>query len=238
MKMKLVAVSVLSLMMTAPFAKADTVSLKSDMDKASYAVGWDLAQNIQKKKIEIIIDALIQGLKDGMSGNAPLLSESEMHDVLTAFQNKLMTKAAASFEKLAQENQKKGQEFLADNAKKPGVKTHASGLQYKMIKEGTGDKPGPNDTVTVDYTGTTIDGTIFDSTDKSGQDATFPLSQVIPCWTQGLQLMRVGGSMELFCPASLAYGARSVGDVIGPNETLKFIINLKAVEKGGKKKAK
>lgn len=173
-----------------------------------------------------------------MSDSSPLMTETEMHEVLGTFQKNLMAKAAASFEKLANENQRKGQEYLQENAKKPGVKTHPSGLQYKIITEGSGAKPSANDTVTVEYTGTTIDGTVFDSTDKSAQPATFPLSQVIPCWTQGLQLMHVGGTMELVCPSNLAYGARSVGDVIGPNETLKFVITLKSIEKKDKKKGK
>lgn len=238
MKMKLVAVSILGLMMTAPFAQADTVSLKTEMDKASYAIGVDLARNIKGKHIEINTDALTQGIKDGMGNSDLQMSDLEMKDSLNAFQKTMMAKATAMFEKIAQENQTNGRKFLQENAKKPGVMTAPTGFQYKIITEGTGKKPVSTDTVTVDYTGTTIEGTVFDSTEKSGQSATFPLQQVIPCWTQGLQLMRVGGTMELYCPSNLAYGARSVGDVIGPNETLKFTITLKAIEKGEKKKGK
>lgn len=238
MKMKLVAVSVISLMLTAPFAQAETVSLKTDIDKASYAIGVDLAKNIKSKHIDINTDALTQGIKDGMGDGTLLMSESEMTGSLTGFQNNMRAKATAMFEKMANENRIKGQKFLQENGKMPGVTTSPSGLQYKMTKEGTGPKPSATDTVTVEYVGSTIDGKVFDSTDKSGQPATFPLNQVIPCWTQALQLMRVGGAMELVCPSNLAYGARAVGDVIGPNETLKFTIKLIQIEKGEKKKGK
>ncbi|MGV3739980.1 MAG: FKBP-type peptidyl-prolyl cis-trans isomerase N-terminal domain-containing protein, partial [Gammaproteobacteria bacterium] len=181
MKMKLVAVSVLGLMLTAPFAQAEAVSLKTDLDGASYAIGVDLVRNMKSKNIDINIDAFIQGIKDGMGNGKLLMTDSEMTDSLTKFQNNMRAKATAMFEKMANENRTKGQKFLEENGKMSGVTTSPSGFQYKMTKEGTGPKPSATDTVTVEYTGSTIDGKIFDSTDKSGQPATFPLNQVIPC---------------------------------------------------------
>ena len=124
-----------------------------------------------------------------------------------------------------------GAQFLTTNKAKPGVKTLPDGLQYKVIKEGTGSKPSADDTVTVDYTGTLIDGTVFDSSAKHGQPMTFPVKDVIPGWTEALQLMKVGSTWEIYVPASLAYGAAGAPPVIGPNETLIFKITLREVKK-------
>lgn len=233
--MKLVAVSVLSMMMTAPFAQ-DTISLNTDVEQSSYAIGVDLGRNIKRKNIEIKESAMCRGIADGMSDGKLLLSDEEMQQVLAKFQKNMMAKATAQFETLAKENLSKGQAFLQENKSKEGVVTLPSGLQYKIITEGKGKKPTMSDTVTVEYSGSLIDGTVFDSTEKSGQPAKFMLNQVIPGWTEALKLMKEGSTWELYIPASLAYGARSVGDVIGPNETLIFKVTLKSVEKAEKKK--
>nr|MBP6918850.1 FKBP-type peptidyl-prolyl cis-trans isomerase [Legionellaceae bacterium] len=137
---------------------------------------------------------------------------------------------------LAQKNLADGQAFLLENKGKSGVVTLPSGLQYKIITKGKGEKPKLTDTVTVEYEGKLRDGTVFDSTEKSGQPATFSLNQVIPGWTEALQLMSVGSNWELFVPANLAYGARSVGNAIGPNETLIFKVKLLSIAKPEKNK--
>ncbi|MCR9191157.1 MAG: FKBP-type peptidyl-prolyl cis-trans isomerase [Gammaproteobacteria bacterium] len=230
MKMKLVAVSVLGLMMTAPFAQAEAVSLKSDTEKLSYSIGVDLGKNIKQKQIEINVPALSKGISDGMN-NAPLaLTEEQMKETLVKFQKDMMAKSTAQFEQKAKSNQAAGQKFLAENKKKPGVVTTASGLQYKIVKNATGPKPTKTDTVTVEYTGRLLNGDVFDSTEKTGKPATFQLMQVIPGWTEALQLMPVGSTWELYVPSNLAYGVRNVGGTIGPNETLTFTVHLISID--------
>ena len=154
-----------------------------------------------------------------------------MKDTLSKFQKDLMAKHAAQFDKQASENKAKGDAFLLANKAKAGVATLASGLQYKIITPGNGAKPAKEDEVTVEYTGKLIDGTVFDSTDKAGKPATFKVSQVIPGWTEALQLMPAGSTWEIYVPANLAYGARNVGGPIGPNETLIFNVHLISVKK-------
>jgi FKBP-type peptidyl-prolyl cis-trans isomerase FklB len=153
-----------------------------------------------------------------------------MKQVLNDFQKKMMAKRAEEMNKQAQENKAKGDAFLASNKSKPGVVVLPSGLQYKIITAGKGAKPSKEDTVTVDYTGKLINGTVFDSSEKTGKPATFKVTQVIPGWTEALQLMPAGSTWELYIPANLAYGERSVGGAIGPNETLIFNVHLISVE--------
>jgi FKBP-type peptidyl-prolyl cis-trans isomerase FklB len=166
-----------------------------------------------------------------MSGGTLLLTEQQMKDVLNTFQKNLMAKRTAEFNKKADENKTKGETFLSENKAKPGVVTLTDGLQYKIITAGTGVKPTKDDTVTVEYTGRLINGEVFDSTEKTGKPATFKLSQVIPGWTEALQLMPSGSTWEVYVPSNLAYGQRSVGGPIGPNETLVFNIHLISVKK-------
>ena len=154
-----------------------------------------------------------------------------MKDTLVKFQKDMMTKSTAQFETKAKENLATGQAFLDANKNKPGVVSMPSGLQYKIITNGTGAKPTKSDTVTVEYTGRLISGEVFDSTEKAGKPATFQLMQVIPGWTEALQLMPVGSTWELYVPSNLAYGVRNVGGLIGPNETLIFSVHLISIEK-------
>jgi FKBP-type peptidyl-prolyl cis-trans isomerase FklB len=143
----------------------------------------------------------------------------------------LIMKRTAEFNKKAEENKAKGEAFLTQNKAREGVVTLPSGLQYKVLEKGDGAKPTKDDTVTVDYTGQLVDGQVFDSTEKTGKPATFKVSQVIPGWTEALQLMPAGSTWELYIPASLAYGPRGVGGPIGPNETLIFKVHLLSVKK-------
>jgi len=176
---------------------------------------------------------MAKGLQDGMSGSQLQLTEDQMKEVLNKFQKDLMAKRNAEFTKKSEENKAKGDAFLSQNKAKEGVVTLPSGLQYKIIEKGDGAKPGKEDTVTVDYTGQLINGEVFDSSEKTGKPATFKVSQVIPGWTEALQLMPAGSTWEVYVPASLAYGPRSVGGPIGPNETLVFKIHLLSVNKSG-----
>lgn len=231
MKIKLVAAAVLGLAMSSAMAATDAASLSTDTDKLSYSIGADLGKNFKTQGIEINPTALAQGMQDGMGTGSLALTEQQMKDVLNKFQKDLMTKRTAEFNKKSDENKTKGEAFLAENKSKAGVVVLPSGLQYKVIETGTGTKPTKTDTVTVEYTGRLIDGTVFDSTDKSGKPATFQVSQVIPGWTEALQLMPAGSTWEIFVPSSLAYGSRSVGGPIGPNEALIFKIHLISVKK-------
>lgn len=228
--MKLVAVAI-SMAMSTAIAATDGTVLNSDIDKLSYSIGSDLGKNFKRQGIDITPSIMAKGIQDGMSGAPLLLTEDQMKDVLSKFQKDLMAKRTADFNKKAEENKAKGDAFLAQNKGKTGVVALADGLQYKIIKAGTGPKPTKDDTVTVEYTGRLINGEVFDSTDKSGKPATFKLSQVIPGWTEALQLMPEGSTWEVYVPASLAYGSRSVGGPIGPNETLIFNIHLISVKK-------
>lgn len=230
MKMKLVA-AVISMAMSTAMAATDTPALTSDLDKLSYSIGSDLGKNFKRQSIDVNPTVLAKGIQDGMSGGTLLLTEQQMKDVLAKFQKDLMEKRKAQFNQKAEENKIKGEAFLSQNKTKKGVVVLSDGLQYKIITAGTGVKPSKDDTVTVEYTGHLINGEVFDSTDKAGKPATFKLSQVIPGWTEALQLMPAGSTWEIYVPAHLAYGTRSVGGPIGPNETLVFNIHLISVKK-------
>lgn len=233
MKIKLVAAAVMGLAMSAAIAAneaAPAMELTTDTDKLSYSIGADLGKNFKTQGIEVNPTALAKGMQDGMGNGTLMLTEQQMKDVLTKFQKDLMAKRTAEFNVKSEENKTKGEAFLKQNKTKPGVVTLPSGLQYKIIEAGKGVKPTKTDTVTVEYTGTLINGTVFDSTEKAGKPATFQVSQVIPGWTEALQLMPSGSTWEIYVPANLAYGPRSVGGPIGPNETLVFKIHLISVK--------
>nr|CAD42887.1 macrophage infectivity potentiator [Legionella pneumophila serogroup 1] len=231
MKMKTVTAAVMGLAMSTAMAATDATSLATDKDKLSYSIGADLGKNFKNQGIDVNPEAMAKGMQDAMSGAQLALTEQQMKDVLNKFQKDLMAKRTAEFNKKADENKVKGEAFLTENKNKPGVVVLPSGLQYKVINSGNGVKPGKSDTVTVEYTGRLIDGTVFDSTEKTGKPATFQVSQVIPGWTEALQLMPAGSTWEIYVPSGLAYGPRSVGGPIGPNETLIFKIHLISVKK-------
>ncbi|MFI4919624.1 MAG: FKBP-type peptidyl-prolyl cis-trans isomerase N-terminal domain-containing protein [Legionellales bacterium] len=226
MKMKLVTAAVLGLAMSTAMAAPDAASLATDKDKLSYSIGADLGKNFKTQGIEINSEALAKGMQDGLSGAQLILTEAQMKEVLNKFQKDLMAKRASEFSKKSEDNKAKGEAFLIENKAKKDVVVLPSGLQYKIIEAGKGAKPAKTDTVTVEYTGHLIDGTVFDSTEKTGKPATFQVSQVIPGWTEALQLMPAGSTWEIYVPSGLAYGPRSVGGPIGPNETLIFKIHL------------
>ena len=225
MKRFMIIAATLSIAITAPGENKPS-QLKDLKDKVSYSIGLDLGFNFKKQNLELNPDALLLGVKDALSGKQPLLNETEVKDTMAALTKQLEEKQKAR----AEQNVKDGEKFLAENKTKEGVKTTASGLQYKVIKEGTGPQPKPTDSVVANYRGTLINGTEFDSSYKRGQPATFPLTGVIKGWTEALQLMKVGSKYQLFVPSNLAYGDRAMGPDIGPNSTLIFEVELVGIQ--------
>ncbi len=209
-----------------PVFAGEKTELKTQKDKLSYAIGMDMGGSLKRNSIDIDIDALVKGIKDSLVGGKMLMTEQEQRDTLIAFQKEFQAKQQEKMKALAEKNKKEGEAFLAENKKKPGVKTLPSGLQYKVITEGKGPSPKETDTVTVNYRGTLIDGTEFDSSYKRNEPATFPVKGVIKGWTEALQHMKEGAKWQLFIPADLAYGERGAGGTIGPNATLIFEVEL------------
>ena len=207
-------------------ATQQKTALKTQKEKVSYSIGLDIGRNFKEREIDINPDLLLRGIKDALSGATPSMTDSEMREVMTAFQTELMAKMEADSKKAAEKNKKEGEIFLAENKKKPGVVTLPSGLQYKILVDGKGKKPALKDTVTAHYRGTLIDGTEFESSYKQGQPMTFAVARVIKGWTEVLQLMRVGSKWQVCIPANLAYGDRGQSREIGPNSTLIFEIEL------------
>ena len=201
---------------------------KDKKEKTGYAIGVNIGADMKRMSIEIDADMVAQGIKDIYAGKLKL-SDEEIRTTLTELNKEMQSKENERMKILGEKNKKEGEAFLAENKKKEGVKTLPSGLQYKVIKEGTGKVPKATDTVTTNYRGTLIDGTEFDSSYKRGQPASFPVNGVIPGWTEALQLMKTGSKWQLFIPSNLAYGERGSG-TIGPNAVLVFEIELLAVK--------
>lgn len=229
--MKLQLIVALSILFLAfQVGAEETLVLKSQKDRVSYIIGIEIGRNFKKQEINIDPDILKRGIQDAISGGKPLLTEQEIQETVVTFQKEMMAKQEELAKKLAEKNKKEGEDFFAKNKGKEGVKTLASGLQYKVIKAGAGKKPTINDSVTTHYQGTLVDGTEFDSSYKRGQPVTFPVSGVIAGWTEALQLMEEGAKWQLFIPPNLAYGERGTGGVIGPNATLIFEIELISIQ--------
>ena len=199
--------------------------LKTEKDKVSYMVGMDVGKGLSSIKDEIDMAVVIQALQASVKGDKTALTQEEALKIRQDFMTKLQAKRAAEEKAKAETNKKAGDEFLAKNKGKKGVNTTPSGLQYEVIKAGTGPKPKDTDTVQVHYTGTLLDGTKFDSSVDRGEPATFPLKGVIPGWTEGLQLMPVGSKYKFYIPSNLAYGENGPGP-IGPNAVLTFEVEL------------
>src|SRR5437764_6763763 len=207
------------------FGKKKSPQFKDQKDKVSYAIGMQIGFNLARQKVDINPDVLATGIKDSIA-NKPQLTPDQVKDVMAQFEKDIEQKQ----KQLGEKNKTEGAKYLEDNKKKPGVKTTASGLQYKIEKEGTGPQPKATDMVTVNYRGTLIDGTEFDSSYKRGQPATFPVNGVIKGWTEALQLMKQGAKYQLFIPSNFAYGERAMGPDIGPNSTLIFEVELQDVK--------
>ena len=220
MKHLIVIVSA-SLLALPLFGQEKSPQLKDQKDKVSYSIGMNIGFNLSRQKVDVNPDLLVAGIKDAIAGK-PQLTPDQVKDIMAQFEKDMEQKQKQAGEK----NKTEGEKFLEDNKKKPGVKTTASGLEYKVEKDGTGAQPKQTDMVTVNYRGTLIDGTEFDSSYKRGQPATFPVNGVIKGWTEALQLMKVGAKYQVFVPSNLAYGERSVSPEIGPNATLIFEVEL------------
>ena len=199
--------------------------LNTEMEKVSYAIGTQIGQNFKRQAIEINLDMMMRGLQDALAGKEPVLTQDQIKEVLTAFQQRMRTEQQERQKKEGAENLIKGKAFLDANKAKEGVKVLPSGLQYKVITKGTGKTPKTTDKVKTHYAGTLIDGTEFDSSYKRGTPAEFPVTGVIKGWTEALQLMKEGGKWELYIPAALAYGEQGRPS-IPPNSVLVFQIEL------------
>ena len=208
--------------------------LKTQKDKFSYALGMNLGDNLHKQSVDVDPAILLRGLKDALAAGKTVLTEEEARTVLMAMQSEIRSKMMEKAKLEGQANKKVGEEFLAANKAKDGVVALPSGLQYKILTEGTGPKPTATDSVSCNYRGTLINGTEFDSSYKRGQPATFAVGQVIKAWTEALQLMPMGSKWQLFVPSSLAYGERGAGAEIGPNATLIFEVELLSIEEKAK----
>ncbi len=213
-----------------------TPALKTKKEKVSYVVGYDLGSkiggDIKKQGLDFNIDAFVRGIKEAISGTKAVLPDSEMTTAMMSFQQEMMEKQQAAAAAAGEAKQKEADAFFALNAKKDSVKVLASGMQYKILREGTGAMPTANDTVTTHYRGSLLNGKVFDESYSRGEPISFPVTGVIKGWTEALQLMKVGSKWELYIPASLAYGERGAGQMIGPNETLVFEVELLAVKAG------
>ena len=208
-------------------------ALTTQKEKLSYAIGIDMGTSLKKNSIDVDPDVVYKGIKDALSGGSRLMTEQEIKDTIQMAQKELMAKQQEKMKTLAEKNKKEGEEFLAANKTKPGVKSLPDGLQYKVITDGTGKMPKATDTVTVNYKGMLIDGTEFDSSYKRNAPSTFPVTGVIKGWTEALQLMKEGSKWELFIPSDLAYGERG-GGPIGPNAVLIFEVELLSIKPNAK----
>ena len=211
---------ILSLILIMGITSINAQNLNTEMEKVSYSLGVNVAKSVKNQGLESIdSEAIAQAFTDVFEGNDLKISEQESNVILQEYFGKLAQKAQSA-------NVEAGQKFLAENAKREGVVTTATGLQYEVLAEGSGDSPKETDQVTVHYHGTLIDGTVFDSSVERGQPATFPVNGVIPGWVEALQLMKPGAKYKLFIPSNLAYGERGAGGSIGPNATLIFEVEL------------
>jgi FKBP-type peptidyl-prolyl cis-trans isomerase FklB len=211
---------------------AGPLKLDNDSARLNYSLGYQVGGDFKRQGVEMNAEAVVKGIEDALSGAEPLMSPQEMHATLTKLKRKVVADERTNLRKGRAETElqylAEGKKFMQENAVKPGVKTTASGLQYKIIEAGKGKAPGPTDQVTVNYRGTQINGNEFDSSYKRGEPSTFPLNGVIKGWTEGLQLIKEGGKIQLFIPPELAYAGR------GPmaHRTLIFDVELITVGNG------
>jgi FKBP-type peptidyl-prolyl cis-trans isomerase FklB len=220
------------LLSTSAFAAAKPGSTKGIADKASYTLGFQVGQNFHNYGAQINLDSFTKGFTDALAGKPGALSKEEMQKAMAEFEQNLRSKMDSKKREQGEKNTKEGKAFLEANAKKPGVKVLPSGLQYKVITEGSGTAPKATDVVKTHYRGTLIDGKEFDSSYARKEPAEFPVNGVIKGWTEALQLMKPGAKWQLFIPSDLAYGTQGAGADIGPNATLIFEVELLAVKAG------
>lgn len=203
-----------------------SATLESDDQKASYGIGLNMGSQLGAAESHIDLDALVAGLADGMAGNESRIPQEELQVLLQELSATIQAEEAARMEAEASDNAAAGEAFLAENASKDGVMVTESGLQYEVLRAGDGAMPTAEDRVSIHYKGTLLDGTQFDSSYDRGEPAVFGVSGVIPGFSEGLQLMSVGGQYRFFIPSDLAYGPQGSGATIGPNATLIFEVEL------------
>jgi FKBP-type peptidyl-prolyl cis-trans isomerase len=230
MKTRISAVIISILLIGSWCYAQDPQSLKDQKAKQSYVIGVDIGKAFQRQGMQIDAESLSKGIKDGISGGKLLMTDQEIQETMMALQKEMRAKQEEANKTAGEKNKKEGEAFLSENQKKEGVKTLPSGLQYKVIKAGTGKKPQAADTVLVHYRGTLIDGTEFDSSARRGQPLSIKVNGVIPGWTEGLQLMEEGAKWNLYIPSNLAYGDRGAGPQIAPNAVLIFEVELLSVQ--------
>ena len=207
-------------------ANADLDSFEG---RSSYAVGVDIGNNLERTGVELELAGVVAGLSDVLEGREPQLTGEEIGEVLQELSTRMQTAQQQQFSEATERNITEGQAYLAENGQREGVVTTESGLQYEVLTQGDGPRPSATQQVSVNYRGTLIDGTEFDSSYERGEPATFPVNRVIGGWTEALQLMSVGSKYRLVIPSNLAYGERGSGPTIGPNATLIFEVELLAI---------
>jgi len=227
---RIVAIGMVVLATAAGAAETVKAPFTSAAQQRSYAIGRNIGMNLKQQDLQLDTEQLLKGMKDALAGQPSLLTDAEMEQTLGALQQELQAKQQEKTAAAGAKAAKEGEAYLAANAAKPGVVTLPSGLQYKVLTAGTGKKPAATDTVVVHYRGTLTDGTEFDSSYKRNQPAKFKVNQVIPGWTEALQLMPVGSKWQLVIPAKLAYGERGAGGAIPPNAVLVFEVELQGIE--------
>jgi FKBP-type peptidyl-prolyl cis-trans isomerase FklB len=209
---------------------AAALTLNTPKDKLSYSIGMNIGKSLKRDNVDVDTAILLRAIQDVLGGGNLLVTDQEAQSILTNLQADLHKKQEQEMQQVAETNKKEGDEFLAANKTKDGIVALPSGLQYKILQQGTGAKPTAADTVTVNYRGTLVNGTEFDSSYKRGQPASFPVGGIIKGWTEALLLMPVGSKWQLFIPPDLAYGPRQAGATIGPNSTLVFEVELLSIQ--------
>lgn len=226
MKVAISSTALVSLLLVAPLAAA---APETEEERLAYSLGVTLGESMQADIEDLDIDTFTDGMRDVFEGNELALDEAQMSEALMTFQEQSMAAREAEAAEAAEANRQAGEEFLAENAERDDVTVMESGLQYEVLESGDGESPGPQDTVEVNYEGTLLDGTVFDSSFERGESVSFQVNQVIEGWQEALQAMSVGDSWMLYIPADLAYGESGQGP-IGPNEVLTFRVELLDVE--------
>jgi FKBP-type peptidyl-prolyl cis-trans isomerase FklB len=211
----------------------DKPDLKDLKGKESYSLGYQFGQSLKAQGVDIDLDIYAAGIRDSLGGKEPRMSQEEIRATVANLRQRVAAVQQKALKEQADKNYKEGEDFLIDNARKEGVKSLPSGLQYKILRPGSGRAPKAADTVTVHYRGTLIDGTEFDSSIARGQPQTFKVDGVIPGWTEALQLMKEGDKWQIFIPANLAYGEKGAPPRIPPNSTLIFEVELISVPQSG-----